>query len=525
MVLGFLVVMTGFTLFGSGTLLILNQLDSGLDALRQQSEASVALARVEHALAVMAAHLHGGEASQAATGGNVAAVRAEADWFAREGLAVLAAFLAGEDLALVEAAAKRLAALAGPGPEATPAQGEAAGALAILQDGVARARATLAADEAAVWARQEQLGRLGRWATALILGAGLLVAVLVTIFFNGRLRGRVTGLRAVSEAAASGAARTRGTVEELGAFSQELSRTFTSMKQAFQEVSTGSQTAAAGAGRITDAMGETAAEAAALRDGAHHQARELAERSVEAMEATGIQVDRGREETAAMAEAVGEITRQAEAIQSLTGAFAARLGRIGEILGTIETIADQTNLLALNAAIEAARAGEHGRGFAVVAAEVRKLASESAEAAGQIRQIAQEVGAATQEVVQAVAHIAAGIEAVRTRAGFVSAALDAVGSTFETLRGNVLTVQTTASRQSDQADRVSRRTEEVVATTQEIVAQFEETGAALTQLTEQVRSLETGAIALAQRLQELQNEAENQAQAAREVQALVGDLA
>ncbi len=172
MVLGFLVVMTGFTLFGSGTLLILNQLDSGLDALRQQSEASVALARVEHALAVMAAHLHGGEASQAATGGNVAAVRAEADWFAREGLAVLAAFLAGEDLALVEAAAKRLAALAGPGPEATPAQGEAAGALAILQDGVARARATLAADEAAVWARQEQLGRLGRWATALILGAG-----------------------------------------------------------------------------------------------------------------------------------------------------------------------------------------------------------------------------------------------------------------------------------------------------------------------------------------------------------------
>src|SRR5690606_14264330 len=135
--------------------------------------------------------------------------------------------------------------------------------------------------------------------------------------------------------------------------------------------------------------------------------------------------------------------------------FAAQLGRIGEILGTIETIADQTNLLALNAAIEAARAGEHGRGFAVVAAEVRKLASESAEAAGQIRQIAQEVGAATQEVVQAVAHIAAGIEAVRTRAGFVSAALDAVGSTFETLRGNVLTVQTTASRQSDQADRVS----------------------------------------------------------------------
>ena len=71
-----------------------------------------------------------------------------------------------------------------------------------------------------------------------------------------------------------------------------------------------------------------------------------------------------------------------------------RTKSIEEAISIIDQIAFQTNILSLNAAVEAATAGEAGRGFAVVAAEVRNLASRSAEAAREIKLL---VGSATQE--------------------------------------------------------------------------------------------------------------------------------
>jgi methyl-accepting chemotaxis protein len=66
-------------------------------------------------------------------------------------------------------------------------------------------------------------------------------------------------------------------------------------------------------------------------------------------------------------------------------ALSAASEEIGAIVSSIDAIAKQTNLLALNATIEAARAGEAGRGFAVVASEVKALSQQTGKATEDIR--------------------------------------------------------------------------------------------------------------------------------------------
>lgn len=75
---------------------------------------------------------------------------------------------------------------------------------------------------------------------------------------------------------------------------------------------------------------------------------------------------------------------------------------ISDIINVITDITVQTNLLSLNASIEAARAGQAGRGFAVVAEEIRKLATDSAEAAKKISVMINTIQDKTKSAVDSV---------------------------------------------------------------------------------------------------------------------------
>ena len=74
-----------------------------------------------------------------------------------------------------------------------------------------------------------------------------------------------------------------------------------------------------------------------------------------------------------------------------------KVSAINDSINIIDQIAFQTNILSLNAAVEAATAGEAGKGFAVVAAEVRNLASRSAEAAREIKKLVEDANLKTNQ--------------------------------------------------------------------------------------------------------------------------------
>jgi methyl-accepting chemotaxis protein len=194
--------------------------------------------------------------------------------------------------------------------------------------------------------------------------------------------------------------------------------------------------------------------------------------------------DISRQATHAAGIASRAVNRAQETDSTVQG-LAKTAGRIGEVVGLINSIAAQTNLLALNATIEAARAGDAGRGFAVVASEVKSLASQTAKATediseqiadiqkvagdaidaikgigsiiGEVNEVAtaiaaavQQQGAATQEITRSTQHAALGTKNVSENITGVKADADAAATAAKDVKHASETLETQSQQLGNQ---------------------------------------------------------------------------
>jgi methyl-accepting chemotaxis protein len=232
-------------------------------------------------------------------------------------------------------------------------------------------------------------------------------------------------------------------------------------------VSSASTELTASARTISELSTETGRESVAAASGAQQ-----ASGNVQAVAAAVEEFAVATAEIAQQVKRVADIAQGAVEKVEASDAAIARLteatGKIGNVLGLINTIAGQTKLLALNATIEAARAGEAGKGFAVVASEVKALAEQTAKATEEISGQVTQMQNISSDSVNAMKGISGAVREIATAATTVAAAAEEQKTASTEITRNLTEAVTATGSVSESVTKVDRAAQETAGGVQQV---------------------------------------------------------
>ncbi len=254
----------------------------------------------------------------------------------------------------------------------------------------------------------------------------------------------------------------------LSVMTESLNRTVGLVREAVEQVSSGSAQVA----DASQSLSQGATEQAASLQEITSSITEISAQTRTNAEHAGQASNYAEEAAEAARVSMGQMQQMMSAMDDIQAASK----EIVKINKAIDDIAFQTNLLALNAAVEAARAGMHGKGFAVVAEEVRHLAARSAEAA---RDTSERIEGSLQKIEHGV----------QVAAGTVKS-LGVITDKIKNVSGIVVEIAAASNEQAESVAQITQGLHQIDGVTQQNTANAEQTASAAEELSSQAMELQ-----------------------------------